>query len=197
MVTCIAGQINQPRIRTGGIRLAGMAGHYVGIHVYRVDGIHHGDAVLMPENVENISAIAFRSVGNKDFVIRHLQAASAIIILGDRVPEKFVSLLWAVPAKGLPAAHFVDRLMHGLTNRGGKRFGDIADPASDDAFRGTGILRRVGVYSSRNFRKKIAGFEFKIMIVEECHALTTLRAGRQIASLSPKAQMKSQIADSK
>jgi len=50
-------------------------------------------------------------------------------------------------------------------------------------FAGTGILRRVGVYSSRNFRKKIAGFEFKIMIVEECHALTPI-GGRKTNSVT-------------
>jgi hypothetical protein len=69
--------------------------------------------------------------------------------------------------------------MHRFANGSRKRFGNVADSAPYNVFRGTGILGSIGVHSSSNLRKKIAGFELKVIIVKECHE-----------SFSPKARMK-------
>ena len=51
----------------------------------------------------------FRSVGEKDFVVRDVDSAIAIIVLRDLFAQKFVALLVPVTAKRFADAEFIDR----------------------------------------------------------------------------------------
>ena len=61
-----------------------VAGHHVGVDVNRINRIGERDFVLVAENIEDVTAIAFRSVGDKNFVVGNLDLAIAIIVLRDR-----------------------------------------------------------------------------------------------------------------
>ena len=62
---------------------AGVARHHVGIDVDRVNRIGNGNLVLLAEDIEDVTAIAFRSVGQKDFVVHDVDLAVTIIVLRD------------------------------------------------------------------------------------------------------------------
>src|SRR3984893_4305672 len=70
------------------VRGPGMAGHDVCVDVNRIDGVNNRHAILMSENIQNISAIAFGSIGNEDLVVGNIEASFAIVILCNGVPEK-------------------------------------------------------------------------------------------------------------
>ena len=54
-----ARQINDPFIAAVFPALAGVAGHHVCIHIDRINRIGDGHLVLVTENIEDITAIAF------------------------------------------------------------------------------------------------------------------------------------------
>ena len=62
---------------------AGVARHHVRVHVYRIDRIGHRDLVLAAENIEDVTAVVFRSVRNEDFVVSNVNFAVAIVALRD------------------------------------------------------------------------------------------------------------------
>ena len=100
-----------------------MAGHHVGIDVNGIYRVHQTDFVLLPEDVQNISAIAFRTVGDKDFIVGNLESAIAIVILRDGAPQKLVTLLGAVSVKRVALAHLIHRFVQGGNGRRRQRFG--------------------------------------------------------------------------
>ena len=67
-VLCRAWQIHQAGVGAFFIRVAGVAGHHVGVHIHRIDRIGDGDDVALAEDVEDVAGIAFRAVGNEDLV---------------------------------------------------------------------------------------------------------------------------------
>lgn len=64
-------------------RDAGVTGHDVGVHIDRINRIGNGDFVVGAENIEDVTAIAFRAVRHKDFVVLNVDLAIAIIELRD------------------------------------------------------------------------------------------------------------------
>ena len=94
-----------------------MAGHDVGVDVDGVDGIHDGNAIVVAQDVEDVAAVALRSVGNEDLVVRHVETPVAVIVLGDRGAEKLVSLLGSVAVESPVGSHLVDGGVHRLADR--------------------------------------------------------------------------------
>ena len=50
-----------------------MAGHDIGVNVDRVNGIDDRNPILMAENIQNIAAIAFGTVGDENLIILDFQ----------------------------------------------------------------------------------------------------------------------------
>ena len=48
-------KINQSAVAAGGVCRTCVAGHHIGIHVDRVNGVQDGDHVIRPEDIQNIS----------------------------------------------------------------------------------------------------------------------------------------------
>ena len=151
------------------VGIAGVARHDVGIDIDRVDGIHDGDPVVVTKDVEDVAAVALGAVGDKDLVIRHLEPAVAVVVLGDRGTEELIPLLRPVAVEASVRSHLVDRGMHRLAHGGGERLGDIADAAADHAGGGFGIRLGEGLHASRDFGKEVAGLELEIVGVKGRH----------------------------
>ena len=164
-----AGQIKQSLVCAGFVRPARVAGHHVGIDVNGIYRVHQADFVLLPEDVQNISAIAFRTVGDKDFIVGNLEPAIAIVILRDGAPQKLVTLLGAVSVKRVAPAHLIHRFMQGGNGRRRQRFGDITDATMNQPRRRLRIPFAKDFDAPGDFRKKIARFQFQIMIVQVGH----------------------------
>ena len=58
-----------------------MTSHDVGVYIDRINRIGDRDLILVAKDVENMAAIAFRTVGEEDFVVCNLDAALPIIEL--------------------------------------------------------------------------------------------------------------------
>ena len=168
------------RVSAAFVGLAGVPGHNVGIDVDGVNRIGDSQAVFMPEDVENVAAIAFGAVRNEDFVISDLDAAVPVIVLSDDVPEKLVALLGAVSAKSGANGHFIDRRMQGRNDRGRQRFGDIANAATDHASGHSGVGFTEGFHAPGNLGKEVTGFEFQIVVVEIRHGRECIQGSRWI-----------------
>src|SRR5208337_4698869 len=125
--------------------------------------------ILMAENIQNITAIAFGAVGDKDLIVRDIHAVFAVIVFRDRVSEKFVTLLRAVAAEGFPMCELIDRPVHGLDDRDGKRLGDVPDAAPDQSLSQLRMFVGKRAYSAGDLRKKVSAFEFEIVIVNVRH----------------------------
>ena len=78
-----ARQIHDPFVTAVFSRGASVARHHVCIDIDWINGIGDCDFVLVAEDIEDVTAIAFRSVGQKDFVVRDVDLAIAIIVLRD------------------------------------------------------------------------------------------------------------------
>src|SRR5580704_11589382 len=134
----------------------GVTGHYIGVDVNGVNRIDDCDSILMTENIQNIAAIAFGAVGNKDLIVGDIHAVFAVIVFRDRASEKFVALLRAVAAEGFPMCELIDRSMDCLDCRDGKRLGDVPDAAPDQSFSQLRMFVAKRAYSAGDLRKKVS-----------------------------------------
>ena len=93
----------------------------------------------------------------------------AKVILRDRVPQQFVTLLGSVAAKRFTRAHFIDGAVHRCDHGLRQRLGDIADPAANDALRGLGIRLPKSLHPPGDLGKEITGLELEIVFIQQNH----------------------------
>src|SRR6266496_2882855 len=72
-----------------------MPRHYISIDINWIDRIGNRDLILPAQNIENVTAVAFRAIRQENFVTRDFDSAIEIIKLCDFAPEKFVALFGA------------------------------------------------------------------------------------------------------
>src|SRR4029453_10958543 len=106
-----ARQIKKTFVAAVWLRRSAMARHHIGIDIDRIDRIRDCDFVLIAKNIEDIAAIGFRSLRDKNLIIGDLDVAVAIILLSDYRAQKFVALLGTVATEGFALPHFIDRLL--------------------------------------------------------------------------------------
>ena len=165
----LAREIHQPPVSPRLVRLPGVAGHHVGVHIDGVNGVADGDFVFVAENIKDVAAIALGAVTDKNFVVGHFQPLVAEIVLGDGVAQPIIALFRAVALEALSRAHFIHRPVHGGHHGRGQWLGHIADAAADQPFGGIrmGIAERL--HPAPDFREQVAGLEFQVIVVEQCH----------------------------
>ena len=78
-----ARQIKKTFVAAVPLRRAAVARHHIGIDIDRIDRVRDCDFVLVAKNIENIPAIAFRPVRDKNLIIGDLNIAVVIIMLHD------------------------------------------------------------------------------------------------------------------
>ena len=142
------------------VGVARVADHDVGINIDGVDGVGDGHAVAGPEDVEDVAAIAFGTVGDENFIVLDFQSAVAEVVLRDGASEKIVALFRSIAAEGVTMAHFIDRGVQRFEAGGGERFGHITDAAADDFGGGVRVGFAEGFDAARDFGEEVAGFEF-------------------------------------
>ena len=120
---------------------------------------------LCAEDVEDVAGVAFGAVADENFVVGHVAAAVAKIILRDGGAQPFVALFRAVAVERLAHGHFVHGLVHGGDDGGRQRLGHVADAAADEAFGGFGIRVAKRLHAPADFGKQITGFELEIIVV--------------------------------
>ena len=147
------------------LRPAAVGCHHVRIDVNRVDRIGDRDFVLVPKNIENISAITFRSVRDKDLIIRDLDVAVAIIVLHDCRSKKFVTLLGTVTAKCLTFPQVIGSTLHRVDCRARKRLGYVTNSAANQSLCGFRITFAKLAHASRDLRKQISSLKLEIIFV--------------------------------
>src|SRR4029077_20354597 len=101
-----AREIDESLIRPGRVGRSGVAGHDIGVNVNRVNGIDHGNTILMTEDIENVAAIAFGSVGDENLIVLNIHAPLPVFVCGDDLTEKLVALLRTVAPERVPAREF-------------------------------------------------------------------------------------------
>jgi len=124
-------QIDKPFVTPLGV-LPCTAGHDVGIHIDRVNGIGNGNRQLIGEQLLNIGGIALRTVAHKDLIGRHICSAGLKIIDRKCLAQEVIPLLRTIPAEGRARGHLIDCLVQGLNTRRRQRLRDIADPQTND-----------------------------------------------------------------
>ena len=164
----IARQVEQSGVGTVFIGVSGVACHDVGIDIDWVDRIGDGDDVAFSENVQNVSRVAFRAIGDEHFIGGDAEVDE--LVVDNRLAEKLVALLRAVAFERGAIALFIDGGMHRLAHGGGERLGHIADPATDDARGFVRVRFRVSFDATCDFRKEVARFEFEEIGIDRCHA---------------------------
>src|SRR5947208_16607020 len=86
-----------------------MPGHYIGVDVNWIDRIGNRDLILPAQNIENVTAVAFRPIRQENFVIRNFDSAIAIIKLRDFAAKEFVALLGAIATGRFTLPEFFGR----------------------------------------------------------------------------------------
>ena len=112
-------------------RTPGMAGHDIGIDINRVNRIGDRDFVLMSKDIQDVAAIAFRSVRDENLIVTDVDSSVAIIRLRDFAPQEFVALFWAVAAKCFADAELLHRLLHCGDGNCWQWLRHVADSAPD------------------------------------------------------------------
>ena len=133
--------------------IPGSSGHNVGIHINRVNRVADGHLCVRTENFLNIRGITLCPVGDKDFIIGDIAASGAVILLGNRIPKKFIPQIRRIAVEGFCVRHIVYRTMKRGDNRRRKRLCHIADSQPDNA--SVRMSLRVGGDLFGNRRKKI------------------------------------------
>ena len=77
--------------------------------------------------------------------------------------QKLIPLLGTVSTEAAALAHFIDSLVHGLSNSGWKEFGDIADTATNEAGSAFGVGVGEGFDAAIDLGKKVTRFEFEVV----------------------------------
>ena len=103
--------------------------HHICVDIDRINRIGDGDLVLVAENVEDVAAIAFRTVRDKNFVVGDLNVVFAIIVLCNFGSKKFVTLFRAIAAKCLAMTQLLDCALHCFNCRARERLRDVTNPA--------------------------------------------------------------------
>src|SRR4051794_17967825 len=108
-----------------------MPRHYIGIDVNWIDRIGNRDPILLAQNIENVTAVAFRAIRQENFVICDVDSAIAIIKLRDFSAEEFVTLLRPVTMEGFTMSELFGRGFHRLDRSSRQRFGHVTDATTN------------------------------------------------------------------
>ena len=130
---------------------SGPSRHYIRIHIYRIHRITDRNPVVHTENLLNIPGIAFCSVGNKNLVRFYIASTSLIIVLRNRVPQKFITKIGCISPKSFRFSHLVYRPVKGIYNRRRDRQGHVSDSKADHLL--IGIRFGISVYLFSDCRK--------------------------------------------
>ena len=124
-----ARQIGDSFVATVVPHLSGMTSHDIGIDVNWINRIGDRDFVLMSKNIQDVTAIAFRSVRHENLILTDLDATVAIVRLGDFASQELVALFRAVAAKGFAGTKLSHRLLHRGDGSLRQRLGHVANSA--------------------------------------------------------------------
>ena len=148
------------------------SGHGVGVHIYRIYGVADCDAVVLGEDIADVSAVTLCSVADEDLVQRDLHAACLIILIRDLAAQELVAEVRSVAAEGSRLAHLINRRMHRLDDCGCQRLGDVTDTEADHVLIGMRclILTRLAAYG----RKQVAARKFQVILIYLKHSSTSV-----------------------
>ena len=142
-----------------------MAHHHIGIDVNRINRIGDRDFVLIAQNIENETAVALRTVGHENLIVRDVDLAIAEIFLRDCRSQEFVPLLGSIAAKRFTVPQLVSGAFDRFDGRLRQRLGHVADSAAYQTLGGFRILLAEFTNPPGDLRKKITGLKLEIIFV--------------------------------
>ena len=152
---------------------ASAAGHDVGVHVDRIDGVGHADGEAAGgEEFLEVAGVALGAVADEDLVRLDVGAAGLEVGLGDGLAQEVVAELGAVAAEGGVGAHFADGLLHGLDAGGREGASHVADAQANEAGVGMGGGELADARGDR--REQVRGLDLGEMGVGEDHGVGVL-----------------------
>ena len=146
-----------------------MTSHDVRIHIDRINRLHNPDAVIGAEDIKDVATIAFRAVRDKNLIIGNIHSPCPVVLTRDGLTQKFIPLFRPVTSEARALPELIHRLVHRLAHCGGERLCHVADPTSDQTRCAVRIRIRIGFDATIDFRKQVAGFEFKVVGIEKGH----------------------------
>ena len=158
-----AGQVDEAIPAAVGAERSRAARHDVRVHVDGIDRIRHRDAVVRAENVADVPGVAFRAVGDEDFVGGNVDPARAEIVFDDGFAQKGVALFGPVAAEAFGRSRLFRRLAERVDAGFRERARDVADAEADDLRVGPRRLERFDFF--RDVGEKVASGQFQIILV--------------------------------
>ncbi len=107
-VVCADRQVGQAAITAVIARLACAASHHIAVDVNRIHRIGHCNAIATPKDVENIAAVAFGAIRDKDLLCADLTSPGLEVIAGNRLAKPAIALFRPIAAESFRSSHLVD-----------------------------------------------------------------------------------------
>ena len=101
-------QVGEAAITTVIARLACAASHHIAVDVNRIHRIGHCNAIATPKDVENIAAVAFGAIRDKDLLGADLTTPGLEVIAGNRLAKPAIALFWPIAVESFCCPHLVD-----------------------------------------------------------------------------------------
>ena len=123
--------------------------HDIGIHINGINRVTYSNFIILAENLLNITAVAFCTVRDKNFICCDITTAAFIIILRNCVPQKVVSQIRRISAECPGIPHLIHCMMQRINNSRSDRLGYISDSQTYHFFIRIRLLKSMNLLSNR------------------------------------------------
>ena len=172
-----AGQIDQSRVLAALISVPGISHHYIGIHINRIHWIRDSDRLSHPEDIENISTVALRTIRDENLIRLYIQSTVGVVC--DSLPQKVIALLRTVAPKTSSLTQLINSLFHRCSCSKRKRLGHVANPTANETLRLVGFCIRIRIHSPSDLREEVACLELQEIFVDLSHEVNPVTGIRQ------------------
>ena len=114
------------------LQYSGTSAHHVAVYIDRINRVGHSHAVVVAQNVTDVSRVALCSVVHKDFRRTEMDASRKVIVLDDGFYQEVVSLFGTVSTECLRISHLFHRLVHRFDADRRQWSGNVSDTQTDD-----------------------------------------------------------------
>ena len=118
------------------LQYSGTSAHHVAVYIDRINRVGHAYAVVVAENVADVSRVALCSVVHEDFRRTEVDAAWKVIVLDDGFYQEVVSLLGTISTECPYVSHLLHCLVHRFDADRWQWPGNVSDTQTDDLLLG-------------------------------------------------------------
>ena len=118
------------------LQYSGTSAHHVAVYIDRINRVGHAYAVVVAENVADVSRVALCSVVHEDFRRTEMDASRKVIVLEDGFYQEVVSLLGTISTECPCVSHLLHCLVHRFDADRWQWPGNVSDTQTDDLLLG-------------------------------------------------------------